>query len=348
MPKYNEVSMSSMTDINWTSSSLDQPSAYEDTSFSSYIKTLKALDDKVVLDFINTISSEGQEPALRTILYPDEKRRISNIKDEMFLANLFDPSYMNYTHSELVQIGKSKIIQISKKEIEEISSSTLLQRKSKLWVPLRRGRITGTNLKECCATNINNPSITTISRVINPTKHFDRRIPSVKYQIKNKEKAFKEYYRKALGEHENFKYKKCGLILNQTFPNLIDSTDGLISCDCHGRGCLEIKCLKILESQSFDALLQKPNNILNKFEDEFCLEKSHEYFYKVQMEIFLTESEYCHFVLWSPTQTSIIPTLPDANFWDEVKSKALKFQQEVVMPELLGKFYTGKKGSSLH
>lgn len=66
------------------------------------------------------------------------------------------------------------------------------------------------------------------------------------------------------------------------------------------------------------------------------------------MEIFLTESEYCHFVLWSPTQPLIIQISPDVEFWDIVKTKALKFQQEVIMPELLGKFYTGKKGSSLH
>lgn len=185
--------MSSITDINWTSSSLDQPDAYEDTSFSSYVKSLKSLDDKVVLDFINNIYSDGQESALRTILCPDEKRRISNIQDEMFLANLFDPSYMDCTHSELVQIGKSKVIRISKKEIEEISSSTLLQRKSKLWIPLRRGRITGTNLKECCATDINNPAITTISRVINPTKHFDHRIPSVKYQKKRSKNIIEKH-----------------------------------------------------------------------------------------------------------------------------------------------------------
>lgn len=183
--------MSSITDINWTSASLDRSTTSpqsEKDGFRSYINSLKTLDDEVIFNFISNNGNDEQESALSTILYPDDMRRCSSIKDEVFLANLYDERYSNCTHSNLVQIGKSKMLQISEEDIEEISRLTLFQRKSKLWVPLRRGRITGTNLKDCCGTNIEKPSITTISRVINASKHFDRRIPSVRYQLKNKKK----------------------------------------------------------------------------------------------------------------------------------------------------------------
>ena len=42
--------------------------------------------------------------------------------------------------------------------------------------------------------------------------------------------------------HENFKICDSGLVLDPDIPHLGASPDGLVSCDCCGEGCLEIKC----------------------------------------------------------------------------------------------------------
>jgi len=42
--------------------------------------------------------------------------------------------------------------------------------------------------------------------------------------------------------NETFQVRDSGLIINPDVPHLGASPDGLVSCDCCGGGCLEIKC----------------------------------------------------------------------------------------------------------
>lgn len=145
--------------------------------------------------------------------------------------------------------------------------------------------------------------------------------------------------------HENFNYQECGLLVNPKAPYFITSADGFVSCNCHGHGCIEIKCLKILETgESFDVLTREPNNILQKIGNEYFLETNHSFFYKAQMQIHLAELEYCDIVLWSPTKLLTLRIHPDIKFWVVAKQKALLFHQEIMMPELLGKYYTKLNG----
>lgn len=348
VPKSKDASMSRVSDINWRSTTNQQSASSRkpNDSFHCYIDSIQKFEDDVIVNFINDIFVDGSEPALRTVLFPEEKRRASTIKDEIFLSNLYGKDYLYKELSELVRIGKSVKVEISKEDIAEITRITVAQTKSKLWISLRRGRITGSNLKDCCTTSIVNPSITTISRVINPIKGLTH-APSAQYTTKLKKKAIKQYVHEACENHENFEYEPRGLIFNAKLPFFTDSSEGLVSCSCDGEGCLVIKCLKILEKQSLDSLTRKPNNILNKFGEQYYLENSHEFFYKAQMNIHLSETNYCDFVLWSPTKYLILRVIQDAEFWKEVSSKALSFHEKVIMPELLAKFFTkGKRAEN--
>lgn len=178
---------------------------------------------------------------------------------------------------------------------------------------------------------------------MNPTK-LDH-MPSIKYQIKNEKKALEQYLKWAREIHENMNYREFGLIISPEMPYFTVSCDGLVSCNCHGNGCIEIKCLRTVESgDSFDVLTLKPNNILNRVENDYFLERNHEFYYKVQMQINLGDLEYCDFVVWSPIKVLVITINADIDFWIETQRKASTFHEQVLMPELLGKFYTGKTG----
>lgn len=346
--------MSSVQNIQWTSSSsLIEPTTTPQDSeptFRAHCESLTAFEDEDVTNFLNLINSAGQESVLRTLLYPNEIRRASTIRDEVFLASLYSLDNIDKTLYELIEIGKEINLQITDEELKEVARLTVRKNKSTSWLALRRGRVTGSYFKDCCITNVKTPSITTVNRIINPIKNMDR-IPSIKYQRKNKSKAVNCYLKQALFEHhENFEYKESGLIINATYPYFAASTDGLVSCNCHGKGCVEVKCYKVLEfGGSFDILTRKPKNVLNKMGDNFSMEQDHELFYKLQMQIHLCEVEYCELVIWSPVNTLILRVDADTEFWNKAKEKSLKFHQEVIMPELLGKFFTGNhKGSSLN
>nr|CAH7723788.1 unnamed protein product [Callosobruchus chinensis] len=80
--------------------------------------------------------------------------------------------------------------------------------------------------------------------------------------------------------------------------------------------------------------------------DEIALKKNHSYYYQCQMQIFVTNLKYCDFVIWSPHIFFKKRILPDLQFWEENKNIALKFHKEIVMPELLGRYFTKKEGTA--
>ena len=55
------------------------------------------------------------------------------------------------------------------------------------------------------------------------------------------DKAFHKYKEVIEKEHDNFRITKSQLVIGK-YILLGASPDGLISCDCHGDGVLEIKC----------------------------------------------------------------------------------------------------------
>lgn len=343
--------MSSVRNIQWNSSDLIEPSTKpldSDPTFRAHCESLTTFKDEDVTEFLNLIHSDGQESALRTLMFPDEIRRASNLKDELFLANIFNLNNKKKTLEELIHIGKENHLRITEEESKEMASLTERKNKSKFWLALRRGRVTGCTFKECCVTDVNNPSITTINRIIDPMKNMDG-IPSVKYQLKNKRKALRVFQTQMYDEnHQNFHYKESGLVINGAYPYFAVSTDGLISCDCHGQGSVEIKCFKALESSgSFEVLTRKPKNILNKIDETFVIAQDHELYYKLQMQIHVCEVDYCDLVIWSNDNCLILRVEADIEFWNKSKDRALTFHQDVIMPELLGKFFTEhRKGSS--
>lgn len=326
------------TEINWRIPS-HEPSMLE-TSFLKHCDSISHLTDDKIDQFIRRCHANGDETALETILYPSEARRKTNIRDEIFLASLYSYNNRNKPLSQLTEMGKAIILNmnISDAEVEEIRNLTLPRLKSKCCLALRRGRITGSNFKNCCNSDINDPSIAIIRRVINLTKVFGDS-PSIKY----KNKAIQSYIRNVDLNHENALYKECGLIINPELPYFAGSPDGLVSCTCHGDGCVDSKYLKSLTSDaSLEALTQKPNNVFNKRGNLYALEETHELFYRAQLQINLTGLKYCDFIIWSQQKAIAVRVNANLDFWNAAVEKASEFHEQVIMPELLAKFYTEK------
>lgn len=136
---------------------------------------------------------------------------------------------------ELVEIGRSFSLNLTNEEVKEISSLTLPQLKSNVSLALRRGRITESNFKRCCETEISDPMLT-IRHVIYPTKGSIDLI-SIKY----KKKAIQQYIRKMQLKHEDFTHEESGLKINPNLPYFAGLPDGVVCCSCHGNGCMKTK-----------------------------------------------------------------------------------------------------------
>lgn len=244
--------MSAAKDIDWRFPIRER--ATNETSFLEYCDSISPLSDERINQFIKKCQSDGDETALRTILFPSERKRLTNLRDEIFLASLYTENYQKKSLNELVDIGKSIPLNLSEDEVNEISVLTLPRLKSKCYFGLRRGRITESTFKNCCVTDVKDPSIVTIKRVISPTKNLDA-ITNMKYRIQNKKKAIQQYINQAVLKHEDFTYTECGLMINPNLPYFAASPDGLAHCACHGKGCVQIKCFNIPEIDTLFVLI---------------------------------------------------------------------------------------------
>lgn len=60
----------------------------------------------------------------------------------------------------------------------------------------------------------------------------------------------------------------------------------------------------------------------------------------VQLQINVIRLQYCDIVIWSEQKAIVVRVNPDTDFWNDTMEKALTFHEQVIMPELLGKFFT--------
>lgn len=100
----------------------------------------------------------------------------------------------------------------------------------------------------------------------------------------------------------------------------------------------------MLSDTSLEALTIKPNHVINKHGDRYALEETHEFFYHAQLLMNIIGLDYCDFVIWSPQKAIVIRVNSDDQFWRTAIEKALIIHQEVIMPELLRKYFTERLG----
>lgn len=115
-----------------------------------------------------------------------------------------------------------------------------------------------------------------------------------------------------------------------------------MSCDCHEDAVLEIKCpFTWKDGGDREILLQMKDPFLIINEDgELDLKKDHKYYYQVQMQLHLTKASICYFVVWCKEEFITLGIYPCEEFWSVNSKKAMDFQKLVILPEMLGKYFT--------
>lgn len=330
--------MSAAKDIDWRVQ--NDKKTKPETSFLEYCSSLPILTDQRIEQFVRQCHSNGDETALGTILFATEKRRRTNIRDQVFLASWYDVKYRYKTLTELVEIGTNISLSLTSNEVKEISTITLPSSKSKCRVALKRGRITGSIFKKCCLSDIKDPCLATVRRAIHITK-----VVGCAPSIRVKKKSLQLYVKELDTLHTDLTFDESGLIIVQCLPYFVGSPDGLISCTCHGKGCIKAKYLSTLQDDtSLEAFTRKPDGMLVKNGEQYFLAEDHEFHYDAQLQIHLSGSNYCDYVIYSSKKALSVRVFPDKNFWMCAMGKALRFHDQVLKPELLAKFFTNKKG----
>ncbi|XP_048734036.1 uncharacterized protein LOC125650107 isoform X2 [Ostrea edulis] len=203
---------------------------------------------------------------------------------------------------------------VSASQVSNLEKATRNQSISPLWYQHRMGRITASKAHDVLVRRDSTSPDNLVKRVAGYSVYDLSKNTAVKWGIDTEEECRQAFASHQKGNHLNFKCQLSGFVIDPTHPFLGVSPDGMISCDCCGKGVLEIKCPYKHRDISVEEAAQK--------DGDFCLDKSlqlktsHRYFTQVQMQMCITKCQYCDFVVFTKCQPSASMVIVRI-FWDE-------------------------------
>ena len=230
-----------------------------------------------------------------------------------------------------------QFLEYSEEEMKLVDIATRGQTCNTNWHGMRKNLLTASNFKLICHSR--NGIKTAMSMLSGPD--FDQKTPPAhiefgqRYECKARELFMKGH---------KFIHKKCvievpGLILNNKFPFLGASPDGILHCEkCLTKHLVEIKCISSKRHYQPSVALALAG-ICNKEEDgTLVMNKSHSYYYQIQGQMAICEISKCWLVGY--THKGVHPLLIefDSHFWQSTLEKLDVFYTESFYPVLKGGF----------
>lgn len=313
-------------------------------------------DDKK--QFLDELFSLERPSAVLTMFQPyadklNEEATRKTVRG--LLENIYTEENSKLSLSELICLGQTIDCSV---DVNEVETLTRKQSKSKSWFSYRAGRITASNFKSVCHTKIESPSVSLLKRICYPSETKFKSVYT-QYGCEHEKKALNDFVSNFLKcSHLNLKVWNVGLIIDINNPIFGASPDLMVSCDCCGKGCIEIKCPYCVKEDTIEEIVNFKQSFLKPLETEnvasntqlphsLHLDNNHAYYYQVQMQMAVTNTSYCYFVAWTKKNIFYEKIEFRNEFFAEKKAKAMLFHEQVVMPELLGKYFTKRK-SNVH
>ena len=181
----------------------------------------------------------------------------------------------------------------SQQYFNRLTEVTKIQSQYKIWDIDWAGRIASSNFHSVIHTR-NSVSL------LHKLKHYETppsNLPNLKYGRKMEKRA-RENYCASVGPYSYFAITKTGLHISADYPHLGTSPDGIIDCDCCGKGLVEIKC-----PRKYSTGLKGWENDKNfSIDSSKNVKKDHSYFARMQGQMFLFGVRFCDFFVWTPVK----------------------------------------------
>ena len=311
------------------------------------IAAVPAPSENEITNFYSMISQSNTKPAVLSLVAPFSDRYIPACFSEKFPKLMTE--YYNEdawrlpTFDELMQYCKTLQFNISQEQIDNVEEATREQANSEAWYNFKAGRISSSTMKACCRTNPKKPSVSLIKRICYPSENKFV-TEATAWGCQHEAVAIEAYKQIMNNKHTNFKVVKCGFVISKEYPFMGASPDSIVSCDCCGMGCAEVKCPFCIRHKEIEAGLNLKYFCLVYKDDTYTLSKEHSYFYQLQSQLHIVRpSLYGDFILWTEKEIFIERILPDMDFWQETVGKAKNFFYQCLLPELVAKYFTTSK-----
>ena len=153
--------------------------------------------------------------------------------------------------------------------------------------------------------------------------------------------AVQEYSDIIKNSHQNLTVSPTGLWLSKDYPFLGASPDSIVSCDCCGKGVVEVKCPFKHRDSLLEEILADKTGCLNCLYDDgqgiigINLKKTHSYYTQVQTQMFVCNTQYADFVLWTLKTDVFIRVTRDNFFISQMLDRLQLFWHSHCLPEVL-------------
>ena len=208
----------------------------------------------------------------------------------------------NLSLEEKCEKMKHVIGNASETDIKHIAELTVDQNESDMWHTARSCRITASKCHDVMTRmkTIDKDSSQNTNNLVRQLLYSKNICTSAMEKGRIwEEKAFMKYRKiMELEKHSKLSVTKNGLIISKDII-LGASPDGLISCECHGKGVLEIKSATKFEHKDPNEK-EVIENIPYIKPNGKEMKKSHKYYSQVQFQMGITGRNWCHLVVFTP------------------------------------------------
>ncbi len=290
---------------------LGKRAAHESLSFDPRpvkYRKLKSYPDHVKNLTINFCANTlKQVPLLQTI-------GPANIR-----ALELDHDYLKETLSDTL-LRKENISHITPEIADQIEEQTEGQSDSKRWFTERKKRLASSKFGKIIKSKSDQAKKNIAMNIIESPKFTSRQ---TKHGLQNEPHAIKKYMTETGNE-----VNKCGLIVSIDKPHIASSPDGLVGDDI----VLEVKCPHGARKEK---ITPKAVPYLKLKKGVWSLDKKHDYYAQVQGQMYCTERNECHFVVYTFKDVKVVNVPRDDLFIKNMVLKLDKFFCEVFKPVYL-------------
>ncbi|XP_021342823.1 uncharacterized protein LOC110443137 [Mizuhopecten yessoensis] len=261
-------------------------------------------------------------------------------KYPQLLSTLQQPHY-NPDDINVICSNTYTAYNITPSQAANLETATRDQSVSPLWFQHRMGRVTGSKAHDVLTRKSTTKPDNLVKRIAGYATYDLSKKEAVKWGIDHEEECRRAYQHHQQKGHASFTCEDSGFVVKPAHPFLGASPDGIVSCQCCGKGTVEIKC----PYKHRDITVQEAA-IKDK---DFCLDatlklkKKHRYFTQIQMQMFVTNCHYTDFVVYTKCQPAasmvIVRVLADDDFISTLIETCEDFVKTFVIRELITRHF---------
>lgn len=331
-----------------------------------YGRKIKRFDDSVCegasrSDFVNLLQKLKQDGSNAAVLrkFCDHDQFMCNQCEEkhvpdhiilnrnILIQSIFKKEFETVSLEDLRKIGGAMKFYVTLSEIATVEKLTRDQSFNPFWHHVRIGRVTASVMKEVVNSSFETPppKLSLLKKICHPYL-CTVETQAISYGRKHEARA-KDYVKHLYKDHINVSFLECGIFLYDEKPYVAASPDMLIECDCCGKINVEVKCPFRLRPKSdlnkqlsIADITGSQDSFIKMEEGKLVLVKSHSYYYQIQTQAFVTNSNFGLFVVWSENEQIHIVVQKDLAFWLRCVLKSEMYFRKIILPELLGNYFS--------